>query len=105
MLNFDVLQSTLQTLNQHFKIVADKSVNQLMTMRNWLFGLYIVEFQQNGADRAAYGERLLEKLAESLNIPGFSFRNLKLGRQCLPNSTRRPTKSLVASRFNTSPFC
>jgi predicted nuclease of restriction endonuclease-like (RecB) superfamily len=81
MLNLSALQSALQMLDQHFKIEAGKSVNQLMTIRNWLYGLYIVEFQQNGADRAAYGERLLQELAKHLKTPGFSLSNLKLYRQ------------------------
>ena len=81
MMNFTALQSTLETLDLHFKTEAGKSVNRFLTMRNWLFGFYIVEFQQNGADRAAYGEQVLEKLAKALKTPGFSFRNLNLYRQ------------------------
>lgn len=81
MMNFTALQSTLETLDLHFKTEAGKSVNRFLTMRNWLFGFYIVEFQQNGADRAAYGEQILEKLAKALKTPGFSFRNLNLYRQ------------------------
>lgn len=36
-------------------------------MRNWLIGLYIVEFEQNGQDRAKYRERLLPELAASVH--------------------------------------
>jgi hypothetical protein len=81
MMNFTALQSTLETLDLHFKTEAGKSVNRFLTMRNWLFGFYIVEFQQNGADRAAYGEQLLRELSKRLDSPGFSFRNLNLYRQ------------------------
>jgi predicted nuclease of restriction endonuclease-like (RecB) superfamily len=81
MMNFTALQSTLETLDMHFKTEAGKSVNRFLTMRNWLFGFYIVEFQQNGADRAAYGEQLLRELSKRLDSPGFSFRNLNLYRQ------------------------
>jgi hypothetical protein len=28
----------------------------MMTIRNWLIGYYIVEFEQNGKDRAEYGK-------------------------------------------------
>ena len=35
-------------------------------MRNWLFGLYIVEYEQNGADRAVYGAKTLKKLSVAL---------------------------------------
>ncbi len=48
-------------------------VNQALVLRNWIVGAYIVEFEQNGSDRAKYGERLLETLAGDLkgkNIQG-----------------------------------
>ena len=31
-------------------------------------GIHIVEFEQNGEDRAAYGEQLLKKLESRFNI-------------------------------------
>jgi predicted nuclease of restriction endonuclease-like (RecB) superfamily len=40
--------------------------NQALVLRNWMVGAYIVEFEQQGADRAKYGARLLENLAEDL---------------------------------------
>ena len=40
---------------------AAHAVNLALTARNWLIGYYIVEFEQNGEDRAAYGEQLLKK--------------------------------------------
>lgn len=53
-------------------------------IRNWFIGAYIVEYEQNGADRAAYGTELLKRLANDLksrNIKGLSARNLKNFRQ------------------------
>ena len=41
-----------------------------MTFRNWLIGYYIVEFEQNGEDRAAHGSRLREKIADKIINPG-----------------------------------
>src|SRR6266404_1913765 len=41
-------------------------VNQSLVIRNWLIGAYIVEFEQNGEDRAKYGVRLLPRLAADL---------------------------------------
>jgi len=52
-------------------------------LRNWLFGHYIAEFEQNGADRASYGARLIESLAERLRplkVKGTSPTRLKLYR-------------------------
>ena len=45
---------------------AAAAVNQALVLRNWLVGAYLVEFEQNGRDRAKYGERLLERVAEDL---------------------------------------
>jgi predicted nuclease of restriction endonuclease-like (RecB) superfamily len=59
-------------------------VNVSLTLRNWLVGFYIVEYEQRGADRAQYGERLLEKLADALTDKGtaeMSARSLRLYRQ------------------------
>jgi len=39
-------------------------VNQSLTIRNWLFGHHIVEYEQNGEDRAQYGSELFRKLAD-----------------------------------------
>ena len=68
----------------HFSLQrkAASAVNRNLTVRNWLIGFYIVEFEQNGEDRAKYGEKLLEKIAEETrNIKGLSSRNLNLFRQ------------------------
>jgi len=59
-------------------------VNQSLTIRNWLFGYYIVEYDQNGEDRARYGTELLKKLADRLSgkkIKGLYERNLRNCRQ------------------------
>lgn len=61
---------------------AAVSVDRNLTVRNWLIGFYIAEFEQNGEDRAKYGERLLERIAdETRSIKGLSYRNLKVFRQ------------------------
>jgi len=49
-------------------------------MRNWFVGAYVVEFQQNGTDRAQYGERLIPTLARALEIKGLNTRNLESAR-------------------------
>ena len=40
-------------------------------------GCYIVEFEQNGEDRAAYGEQLLKKLEKQLNTKGLNKRRFR----------------------------
>ena len=47
-----------------------RAVNLSLTLRNWLIGLYIAEYEQNGTDRAEYGARLLENLSSRLGIIG-----------------------------------
>lgn len=39
----------------------------MATLRNWLIGCYIVEYEQKGCDRAKYGDRLLKRLEERVN--------------------------------------
>ena len=60
------------------------AVNRAATVRNWCFGVFIVEYEQNGEDRAQYGERLIERLSSSLTergMKGVSVTALKLCRQ------------------------
>ncbi len=63
------------------KSEANKAVNQLLTIRNWLIGYYIVVYEQNGEDRAEYDQKLLQTLSKKLDKKGLSYRNLKLFRQ------------------------
>lgn len=81
MTNFDSLVTTINETNQTLKQSAVKAINRYMTIRNWLIGFHIVEFEQNGEDRAKYGQRLIVDLAGALNTAGLSIRNLKLFRQ------------------------
>ncbi|MDR6803462.1 putative nuclease of restriction endonuclease-like (RecB) superfamily [Dyadobacter sp. BE34] len=81
MTNFNSLVSTIQETNFTLQQSASKAINRYLTIRNWLIGFHIVEFEQNGEDRAKYGQRLVDDLADALNIAGLSGRNLKLFRQ------------------------
>ncbi len=63
---------------------AGRAVNISLTLRNWMIGCYIREYEQNGADRAQYGETLLGALSERLTeagIEGMAARSLRLYRQ------------------------
>ena len=61
----DLSDSILQT-HQSAQNTAIKAVNQMATLRNWLIGCYIVEYEQKGSDRAKYGDRLLKQLENDL---------------------------------------
>jgi predicted nuclease of restriction endonuclease-like (RecB) superfamily len=58
---------------------TNKSVNLLLTLRNWLIGYRIQLYEQSGEDRAQYGEKLIENLSQTLlsqKVPGCSSRSL-----------------------------
>ncbi|MCO6427157.1 YhcG family protein [Nitrosomonas communis] len=58
---------------------AARSVNALMTATYWEIGRRIVEFEQGGQDRAAYGEAMIKRLGADLSRQfgrGFGWRNL-----------------------------
>ena len=58
---------------------AARTVNALMTATYWEIGRRIVEFEQQGKDRAGYGEQLLDQLSVDLTSRfgrGFGRRNL-----------------------------
>ena len=80
-MNFVEIISGIQQTKSAFKQSAIAAVNNHLTIRNWLIGLYIVEFEQKGEDRAKYGERLLQTLAEKLADNSLSYSNLKVYRQ------------------------
>lgn len=80
-MNFELLVNTIQQTHSTLQQSALKSVNKHLTIRNWLVGFYIVEFEQKGEDRAKYGENLLKELAKQINIKGLAETNLILSRQ------------------------
>jgi hypothetical protein len=80
-MKFENLVSNIELTHQHFQQQAVKAVNVSLTLRNWLIGFYIVEFEQNGEDRAAYGEKLLKSISDKISTRGLSETNLKLSRQ------------------------
>ena len=80
--NFYNLVSTIQKLHKQLQQSAVNAVNQMLTIRNWLIGYHIVEFEQNGKDRAEYGNRLIESIAaELMHIKGIDKRSLFRFRQ------------------------
>lgn len=76
--SFDQLAVSLRAMNDAFQQSAASAINKHVTCRNWLNGYYIVHYEQNGSDRAKYGEKLLQKLAERLKMKGYSYRDLQL---------------------------
>ena len=67
---FENLAERVKNVHNATSSVAKGAVNQLLTIRNWAIGCYIVEYEQEGCDRAKYGVRLLQNLADKLSITG-----------------------------------
>jgi predicted nuclease of restriction endonuclease-like (RecB) superfamily len=65
-MNFDDLVKAIRDADQHLAASAKKAVNVSLTVRNWLIGCYISEYEFNGADRASYGKRVVAELAQKL---------------------------------------
>lgn len=80
--NINQLIISIQQLHFQLQISAVNAVNQMLTIRNWLIGFYIVEYEQNGKDRAEYGVGLLKTLSLNLkDIKGMEERSLRRYRQ------------------------
>lgn len=75
--SFDDLTKIIQDTHDAAQTSAVKAINRMQTMRNWLIGYYIVEFEQHGKDRAEYGAQLLKKLEERVNRKGLNVTALK----------------------------
>lgn len=81
-LNLSALSTTIQQVHLTLQASAANAVNKTLTIRNWLIGYYIVEYEQKGQDRAEYGTNLLSNLAKRLNsIKGLDERSLRNIRQ------------------------
>ena len=75
------------------------AISREMVQLYWELGRHIVEFEQGGADRAEYGEALIQTLAAALTRAhgrGFSERNLRNFRafyRAFPDSAGAPAES------------
>jgi len=69
-MDFTALVEAIRQAHEHCAAQAKRAVNVSLTMRNWMIGWYIREYEQNGADRATYGDALIENLAERLKSEG-----------------------------------
>ena len=112
----ELLADSIKQINDKASSAAKSAVNQLMTLRNWVIGYYIVEYEQDGSDRAQYGSHLLKNLEKEINQKGMNYTLFKTCRQFykvypqigstvstefeLPDFEKSPT---VSDRFATDP--
>lgn len=83
-LTFVELVESIRVTHDLFSVQAVRAVNISLTLRNWIIGFFIREYEQNGKDRAEYGTQLIERLAAHLQKgidECYSDRYLRLCRQ------------------------
>ncbi|MBI4726280.1 DUF1016 family protein [candidate division TA06 bacterium] len=70
--DFRGLVSALREIDHHLAAQAGKAVNLSLTLRNWMMGLYIAEYELHGSGRARYGKNLLDELSKELRKESIS---------------------------------
>jgi hypothetical protein len=101
-MSYELLISSIAEVHASTQAGAAGAVNRYLTLRNWFIGAYIVEFEQNGEDRASYGQQQLPRLARDLKrrkIPGCSPE--RLGRMRFFYRTYPQLSESVAQPFAT----
>lgn len=82
-MNFEQLIAVCQKTHEEIQHRAVRAVDLSLVVRNWLFGCYLVEYEQQGVDRAQYGAGLVDALTarlKPLGIKGVSTTRLRLYR-------------------------
>ena len=79
-ISFEQLAQKIITVDDSMRGVAVKTINQATTLRNWIIGCYIVEYEQNGSDRAKYGNNLLKSLEKRIGQKGLNVTLFQLSR-------------------------
>lgn len=95
-MDFPQLTSNILVTHNALQNNAMRAINQNITARNWLVGYWIVEFEQNGEDRAKYGEKLLSELAKAIKVRGLGTVMLNL---CRKFYKTYPTLSTEIGKF------
>ena len=79
-MSFEQLVQHIIDVDHQAQVSAVKAVNKMATLRNWIIGAYIIEYEQQGYDRANYGDKLIERLSQSLKDKKFNSTLLKKSR-------------------------
>ena len=94
---YDTLVSAIERLVTDARAGLKAAMNAIMLQTYWRTGEYIVEYEQNGSDRAIYGSGLMRRLARDLTLRlgrGFAHSNLNYMRKFY----------LVSKKIQTSGF-
>jgi hypothetical protein len=77
---YETLRASIGELLAQGRNNAARQINTVLLHTYWHVGKHIVEFEQNGMDRAKYGTALVNTLSKDLTLKfgkGFSRSNLK----------------------------
>jgi len=77
--NYKLLIGTIGNLLREGRMQAARTVNTILVLTYWKIGQHIVEFEQDGKEKAGYGTQLFERLSKDLTTlygKGFSRSNL-----------------------------
>jgi len=80
----DALFSQIKAVFDEARTKISRSVNSAMVQAYWSVGKYIVEYEQQGEQRAEYGKNVINDLSARLTKEygsGFTVSNLKYMRQ------------------------
>ncbi len=112
--DFERLVEPCRLTHEETRRSAAQAAERSLVVRNWLIGWYIVEYEQQGSDRAEYGTQTLKNLSEALRARvgrGFSVDALERMRRFYVLHERTPakipkeTKSATPSRtFGAQPI-
>lgn len=69
---FEHLTKSIRQVHLELAAQTSRAVNAGLTLRNWLIGCYIAEYELMGSDRAKYGASLLDNLSGALIKSGVS---------------------------------
>ena len=78
--SFEALSQCISSIHSALQTSAVNAINRFATIRNWLIGRYIVEYEQCGNDRAQYGSRLLPSIVDRVKIKGINITLLQNSR-------------------------
>jgi len=103
--NYEGLVSRISDTFVQGQQKAAVAVNSFLVNTYWQIGRYIVEFEQEGSEKAEYGTALLEKLSKDLSMvhgKGFSRSNLNYMRSFY---NKYPICETVSHKLNWSHIC
>ena len=81
---YQELIQQISTVFEHGRARAMAAVHSCLVDTYWKIGQHIVEYEQQGREKAVYGTKLLENLSQDLKLrhgKGFSLSNVKRMRQ------------------------